>query len=159
MKCCGESSDASVNPDSSESLQHTNDRNMRAPLRKRDMSQENRSLFVMLEKDRVSLEKIFGPAIVFEIEDLFHFRGGPALRHQAAHGLVSDEACNGTDAIYACWFIFRLCCLHVAERWDELAEWMDGNQAPERAAKPPDPAEVAAGAVEDLALSVDPADS
>ena len=126
---------------------------------KSDMTQGNRSLSVMLEKDRDSLEEIYGPAIVFEIDGLFNFRGGPALRHQAAHGLVSDEACHGPDTIYACWFIFRLCCLHVAERWDELAEWMDGNQGPEKAAKPPDPAKIAADAAEGLASSVDPADS
>ena len=126
---------------------------------KSDMTQENRSLSGMIEKDRVSLEKIYGPPIVFEIENLFHFRGGPALRHQAAHGLVSDEACKGTDAIYACWFIFRLCCLHVAERWDELAAWMDGDRVPEIASKPPDPSDVADGTAEDLTSSVDPADS
>lgn len=80
-----------------------------------DMTQEDRSLSVLLSKDRTSLEKIFGPAIIYEIEDLFDFRGGPAirLRHRLAHGLISDQACCNGDAIYACWFIFRLCCLRL----------------------------------------------
>ncbi len=92
-----------------------------------DMIQEDRNLSVLLKKDRELLEEIFGSAIIYEIENLFDFRGGPALRHELAHGLVSGEACYGSDAIYACWFIFRLCCLPVLNNWKQLAEWMDGN--------------------------------
>ncbi|MDE0522893.1 MAG: hypothetical protein OXH79_13160 [Boseongicola sp.] len=107
------------------------------------MTQENRNLSVMLEKDRDSLERTYRPAIVFEIDNLLNFQGGPALRQKLAHGLVSGEACHGADAIYACWFMFRLCCLHVFERWDELTEWMDGNNDSECDAAPPRTAEVA----------------
>ena len=39
-----------------------------------DMTQENRTLSVMLDKDRDALEGIFGSAIVFEIENLLDFR-------------------------------------------------------------------------------------
>ena len=92
-----------------------------------DMTQKNRNLSVLLTKDRESLEEVFGSAIIYEIENLFDFRGGPALRHELAHGLVSGGACYGTDAIYACWFIFQLCCLPVFAHWEQLAEWMDGN--------------------------------
>ncbi len=92
-----------------------------------DMTQENRNLSVLLKKDREPLEKVFGSAIIYEIENLFDFRGGPALRHELAHGLISGETCYGTDAIYACWFIFRLCCLPVFDHWEQLTEWMDGN--------------------------------
>jgi hypothetical protein len=67
-----------------------------------DMTQENRTISVMLEKDRATLEDIFGPSLVFEIENVFDFRGGPALRHQLAHGLLSSGVCHGPDAIYAC---------------------------------------------------------
>ena len=112
------------------------------------MTQENRNLSVLLTKDRVSLEGLYGPAIVYEIENLFDFRGGPALRHQLAHGLVSGVSCHGTDAIYACWFIFRLCCLHVFEHWDRLAEWMEGNQGPERGPASGPPSNVAAKAAD-----------
>lgn len=89
-----------------------------------NMTQENRNLSVLLSKDRGSLEEVLGPAIVYEIENLFDFRGGPAIRHQLAHGMFSTQACYGTDAIYACWFIFRLCCLPVFEHWEKLDEWM-----------------------------------
>lgn len=86
-----------------------------------DMTQESRAISVMLDKDRAALEKIFGPAIVFEIDNLFDFRGGPALRHQLAHGLLSASSCHGPDAIYACWFIFRLCCLPLFRQWRDVA--------------------------------------
>ena len=87
-----------------------------------DMTQENRTLSVMLEKDRETLEKIFGSAIVFEIENIFDFRGGPAIRHQLAHGLISGAECNGPDPIYACWFIFRLCFLPLFPHWQQITD-------------------------------------
>lgn len=87
-----------------------------------DMTQENRTLSVMLGKDRATLEQIFGPAIILEIENIFDFEGGPALRHQLAHGLLSASACYSYDAIYACWFLFRLCCLPLFEHWQQVAE-------------------------------------
>jgi hypothetical protein len=46
---------------------------------KTDMTQESRTISVMLEKDRAVLEKIIGPAIVFEIGNLFDFRGRPSI--------------------------------------------------------------------------------
>ena len=86
------------------------------------MIQENRTISVMLDKDRTALEKIFGPAIVFEIDNLFDFRGGPTIRHQVAHGLMPAGEFYSPDAIYACWFIFRLCCLPLFAHWDKITE-------------------------------------
>ncbi len=76
----------------------------------------------MLNKDRDVLEKILGPAIVFEIENLFDFRGGPNIRHRVAHGLMPAGAFHSSDEIYACWFIFRFCCLPLLAHWDKLTE-------------------------------------
>lgn len=87
-----------------------------------DMTQENRTLSVMLGKDRAALEKIFGSAIVLEIENLFDFEGGPSLRHQLAHGLLSAGACHSHDAIYACWFTFRRCCLPLFPHWQQVID-------------------------------------
>ena len=89
---------------------------------KNDMTQENRTLSVMLEKDRGKLEKIFGSAIVFEIENIFDFRGGPSIRHQVAHGLISGNECHAPDSIFACWFIFRLCCLPLLPHWQQITD-------------------------------------
>lgn len=90
-----------------------------------DMTQENRTLHVMLDKEREPLEKILSPAIVFEIENLFDFRGGPSLRHRLAHGLVSAAEFHTSDAIYACWFMFRLYCLPLLSDWDRVAQKLD----------------------------------
>ncbi len=90
-----------------------------------DMTQGSRTLSVMLDKERAPLEEVLGPDLVFEIENLFDFRGGPAIRHRVAHGLLSAAECNSTDSIYACWFIFRLFCLPLFPHWDEVAKRMD----------------------------------
>ena len=90
-----------------------------------DMTQENRSLSGLLDNEREALEKIFGPAIVFEIDNLFNFRGGPALRNRVAHGSMSDAACHSAEAIYACWFVFHLCCLPLFHHWREVSEELD----------------------------------
>ena len=89
------------------------------------MTQENLTLSVMLDKMREPMEKILGPAIVFEIENLFTFDGGPAIRHQLAHGLISSNECYSTDCIYACWFIFHLYCLPLLPRWKEVLRHID----------------------------------
>ena len=90
-----------------------------------DMTQESRTLSVMLDKERAPLEGVLGPPLVFEIENLFDFRGGPAIRHQVAHGLLSAAECNGTDSIYACWFIFRLFCLPLFPHWEKITRHLD----------------------------------
>ena len=90
-----------------------------------DMTQEDRTLSEVLSKEREPLERILGPAIVFEIENLFHFRDGPALRHRLAHGLISAGECYDTDSIYACWFIYRLCCLPLFPHWEHVARSLD----------------------------------
>ncbi len=92
---------------------------------KSDMTQQSRTLSVMLDKERKSLEKILGTAIVFEIEILYDFRGGPALRHELAHGLITDAQCNGSDSIYACWFIYRLCCLPLFPHWHHIDQRLE----------------------------------
>ena len=94
-----------------------------------DMTQENLSLPAMLKNHREPLEKAFGPAIVFDMENVFVFEGGPKIRHQVAHGLISGAECFSTDAIYACWFIFRLCCLPLLPNWPGVSEILDENAA------------------------------
>ena len=73
-----------------------------------DMTQENLSLPAMLKNHREPLEKAFDPAIVFDMENVFVFEGAPKIRHQVAHGLIQGAECLSTDAIYACWFMYRL---------------------------------------------------
>ena len=74
-----------------------------------------------LSKEHRPLEQILGPAIIFEIENLFDARPGPALRHRLAHGLLSAAEFHDTHSIYACWFIDRLCCLSFLPHWQHVS--------------------------------------
>ena len=57
------------------------------------------------------MEAILSNAIVADIERVFLKKPGPALRHGVAHGLLHDGSTYSADAIYACWLMYRLCCL------------------------------------------------
>ena len=100
-----------------------------------DMTQEDRSLSVMLDKDRDALERVFGNAIMYEIENLFDVRCGPAIRHRLAHGLISVPECLSPDSVYASWFMFRLCCLPLGPYWRQIADRLD--EGPQRFANKP----------------------
>lgn len=83
-----------------------------------DMIQEDRSLSAMLDRDRSALEKIFGEALIGEIDRLFNSRLGPAIRHDWAHGKLSLGDCLGPDVIYACWLIYSITCIPLlGEHW------------------------------------------
>ena len=92
---------------------------------KPNMTQIYRTLSVMLNKEREPLEGLLGASIVFEIENLFDFEGGPSLRHQLAHGLITDAQCYDSDSIYACWFIYRFYCLPLFPRWHHIDQRLD----------------------------------
>ena len=93
---------------------------------KDNSTQEDRSLSEMLKpnKDKNALEYMFGTAIVYEIENLFLLRCGPMIRHRLVHGSFSASAFDSPDAIYASWFVFRLCCLSCP-CWSQMAERLD----------------------------------
>lgn len=90
---------------------------------KSDLTQTNRTLSTMLDKDRTTLEEVFNPEIVFEIENLFDHESGPSLRHQLAHGLLSTDGASSSDAMYACWFIFRLCMIPLFQNWKPVSDF------------------------------------
>lgn len=85
-----------------------------------DLTQDDRSLSGMLEHMRDEMDKVFGEDLVHEIDLLFNYRPGPALRHQAAHGKMTDGQCYSSDAIYACWLIYHMTCLPLIDHWKEL---------------------------------------
>jgi hypothetical protein len=58
--------------------------------------------------DLPETEKIFGEDLAFEISALFCDAFGPNLRNVLAHGLLEEDACQSTDAIYAWWLGLRL---------------------------------------------------
>lgn len=73
--------------------------------------QEDRTISALFEQMRPELEEVFGDAITADIDNVFLSKPGPSLRHAVAHGLLNDSSPYETDAIYACWLIFRLCCI------------------------------------------------
>jgi hypothetical protein len=83
------------------------------------MLQEDRPLSALLDEFRPQLEAMFGQDIVNEIELLFVYRPGPALRHEFAHGKVGAGGCLHPDTIYGCWFIYRLVCLPLFPYWQK----------------------------------------
>ena len=73
--------------------------------------QEDRTISALFEQLRPELEDTFGKAITADIDNVFLSKPGPSLRHALAHGLLNDGSPYSADAIYACWLIFRLCCV------------------------------------------------
>lgn len=69
---------------------------------------------------RPELEAIFTKPIVDDIDRVFLAKPGPYLRHAVAHGLLHDGGPYGTDAIYGCWLIFRLCLLPLVPYRERL---------------------------------------
>lgn len=84
-------------------------------------TQQDRTISALFEQMRADLDSIFTTAITTDIENVFLSKIGPHLRHSVAHGLLHDGDPRGTDAIYACWLIFRLCLLPLFPHREELA--------------------------------------
>lgn len=82
--------------------------------------QEDRTISALFEHMRPELEDTFGQAIAADIDNVFLSKPGPSLRHQVAHGLLTDGSPYGADAIYACWLIFRLCCIPLFRQRDRV---------------------------------------
>ncbi|HDL7734722.1 DUF4209 domain-containing protein [Yersinia enterocolitica] len=84
---------------------------------KPDLLQEDRSLSGLLESLRPQLEEIFGVDLINEIDLLFNYKPGPALRHEMAHGKLSAGDCYYPTTVYACWLIYHITCLPLINSW------------------------------------------
>lgn len=84
-----------------------------------DLIQEDRSIGALLSDYRGLLEKSLSAPVVDEIDLLFNDRAGPALRHELAHGKLTTGHCLSHDAMYACWFIYRVTCMPLFQHWTE----------------------------------------
>lgn len=87
--------------------------------RRDDATEEDRSIDGIISNHRENLEAILGQPLVDEINRLFNIKPGPALRHELAHGQLTPGECFGPDVIYACWLLYRICCLFLVKQWDE----------------------------------------
>ena len=84
-----------------------------------ELTQEDRTLSGLLQNSRPEVESVFGENITNELELLFVHKPGPALRHELAHGKLSDGDCCQASAIYACWFAYHLTVLPLSDSWGE----------------------------------------
>lgn len=74
-------------------------------LDKNGIENEN-GLSTLIEIPEVA--QIFGEDLAFEFKALFCDTFGPNLRNELAHGLLTEEECRSTDAIYAWWLGIRI---------------------------------------------------
>jgi hypothetical protein len=75
-----------------------------------DLSQPERDLNELLYHQEV--EKVLGPDLVFTLRALLIEPGfGANLRNHLAHGLMSTDLYVDSDAIYAWWLVWRICCM------------------------------------------------
>jgi len=87
--------------------------------RRDDATEEDRSLDAIIGNHRAELVDILGTPLLEELDRVFNIHPGPALRHDVAHGQLSAGQCYSPDVIYACWLLYRVCCLFLIEKWDE----------------------------------------
>jgi hypothetical protein len=87
--------------------------------RRDDATEEDRSLDAIIGNHRAELVDILGAPLLEELDRIFNIQPGPTLRHDAAHGQLSAGQCYSADVVYACWLLYRVCCLFLVKRWDE----------------------------------------
>lgn len=83
-------------------------------------TQQDRTISSIFEQMRPEIDAIFTRSITEDIDHVFLSKPGPYLRHGVAHGLLHDGDPYGTDAIYGCWLIFRLCVFPLIPHREEL---------------------------------------
>jgi hypothetical protein len=82
--------------------------------------QEERTLSGLFEQMRSELDEVFTPAITTDVANVFLSQPGPCIRNNVAHGLLHDGDPYSSDAIYACWLIFRLCCIPLFGKREQI---------------------------------------
>jgi hypothetical protein len=87
--------------------------------RRDDATEEDRSLDAIITHHRAELIGMLGAPLLEELERIFNIQPGPTLRHDVAHGQLSFGRCYSPDVIYACWLLYRVCCLPLITMWDD----------------------------------------
>jgi hypothetical protein len=89
-------------------------------------TQQDRTISSLFEQMRAELDAVFTKAITTDIENVFLKKPGPNLRHAVAHGLLHDGDPYGSDSIYGCWLIMRLCLIPLFRAKDQLTPIFEG---------------------------------
>jgi len=85
-----------------------------------DMTEEDHSIKGIYSHFSASLDEILTPELSSEVERIFNRKPGPALRHEVAHGKLTDDDCIDSDTYYALWLIYHVVVLFLLPQWDEL---------------------------------------
>jgi len=85
-------------------------------------TQQDLTISAMFDQLRTELLEVFGAAFVTDIDNVFLAQPGPTIRHQVAHGLMTDGNPYGPDSAYACWLIFRLCLITLFPHREKIDE-------------------------------------
>ncbi|KUM23533.1 hypothetical protein AU467_09300 [Mesorhizobium loti] len=89
-----------------------------------DGTQEEAMLSRLLGDFREPLLQIMPAALIQEIDLLFNFRGGPAIRHELAHGKMTDGEFWSADVTYSIWLVLHIVVLPTLRFWDDVATEM-----------------------------------
>lgn len=89
-----------------------------------DGTQEEAMLSRLLGDFREPLLQLMPAALVEEIDLLFNFRGGPAIRHELAHGKMTDGEFWSPDVTYSTWLVLHIVILPTLSFWDDVAAEM-----------------------------------
>lgn len=90
-----------------------------------DGTQEEAMLSRLLGDYREQLLAILPRSIVEEIDLLFNFKGGPSIRHELAHGKMSDGDFWARDVTYSIWLVLQLVTLPTLQHWNEVAQHIE----------------------------------
>ncbi|NGN42557.1 DUF4209 domain-containing protein [Mesorhizobium sp. CGMCC 1.15528] len=86
-----------------------------------DGTQEEAMLSRLLGDFQEPLRRIMPAALIQEIDLLFNFRGGPAIRNELAHGKMSDGEFGSTDVTYSIWLVLHIAVIPTLQHWDDVA--------------------------------------
>src|SRR5688500_14693685 len=71
--------------------------------------------------DMTETDDILGTGMVMEMKAMLVVQGGPNLRNDVAHGLLTDHLAWSYSALYMWWFCLRLMIYPVIEMMDRAA--------------------------------------
>lgn len=78
----------------------------------------------LLGEFREPLLNVMPAALIEEIDLLFNFRGGPTIRHELAHGKMTDGQFWTPDVTYSIWLVLHIAILPTLRFWDDVAAEM-----------------------------------
>lgn len=83
-------------------------------------TQQDLTISALFDQMRPEIDEVLGTAISTDIENVFLRKPGPSIRHGVAHGLLADGDPYGSDAVYGCWLLFRLCLIPLFRHADSF---------------------------------------